>query len=53
MGRAGVRVALKKAMREHLKLSGVFESVQHEVLFDAGDRFKERNDGRIDMELPW
>jgi len=54
--RSRVRTVLKDAIRQRRSLQDVWEdndaSLQSEVLFHAGDEYRERNDGRIDMTLP-
>ena len=59
--RGRVRAALKGAMRGRGSLKGLWEQgetevgrrVQDEIMFSDGSEVRERNSGRIDVQLPW
>ena len=51
--RSRVRASLKDSMRRHKSLHRTKERILNESYFSSGNFVKERNDGRIDIELPW
>lgn len=52
--RSRVRNIIKGSRRDRQTLNRLWqEKLQDEELFNAGDTYRERNDGRIDMELPF
>ena len=54
--RARIRSVLRQAMANHRNLRTLWNtnsSLREELLFRRGHVYKERDDGRIDLELPW
>ena len=51
--RSRVRASLKDSMRRRISLHKTKARVLNETYFSSGNFIKERNDGRIDIELPW
>ena len=53
--RQRVRQALRQAMANRMNLRQLWSetNLKAELLFASGDTYKERDDGRIDLTLPW
>ena len=51
--RSRIRASLKDGMYRRVSLPKIKAGVLDELYFSSGNSIKERNDGRIDIELPW
>eukprot|EP00656_Telonema_subtile_P036204 TRINITY_DN40165_c0_g1_i1.p1 TRINITY_DN40165_c0_g1~~TRINITY_DN40165_c0_g1_i1.p1 ORF type:complete len:382 (+),score=59.92 TRINITY_DN40165_c0_g1_i1:38-1183(+) len=51
--RQRVRDAVKVGMKLGPLGAELFEDIKHELIFESGYVWKERNEGRFDLRLPW